>query len=78
MTRTAGGSEHFLSRARCQGDHPDEAYGWSREKEMVLRLANLEGGHFEAFKFQSSSVHLSTLMTFPPTIEPPGLREMGK
>ena len=58
LAETTGGLEHFVGRGRHQGDHPDGAYGWSRNAELVLQLAKLSGGHFEAFNFQSNSTLL--------------------
>jgi hypothetical protein len=45
LVETAGGSEHFIGRGRRQGDHPDGAYGWSRNVGLVLQLAKLTGVH---------------------------------
>ena len=58
LVGTAGGSEHFIGRGRRQGDHPDGAYGWSRNVGLVLQLAKLTGGHFDAFNSQSNSTLL--------------------
>ena len=55
MIKTAGGPGHFLQKYRKQGDHQDGAYGWSRNARLALNLEQLEGGHFEAFRFQSNS-----------------------
>ena len=66
LVETAGGSGHFLCRGRRQGDHLDGAYGWSRNEGLVLQLAKLGGGHFDAFKFQSNSTLLLCATTNDP------------
>ncbi len=62
MIKTAGGPKHYLRRGRDQGDHPDGAYGWSRNKSLELELSKLDGGHFDAFKFQSNNLIISRSM----------------